>query len=66
MTDHLVPCMQPVGVAGRLSDRLLDLAAQLRRLDPPSHREPERFHIAKSELCAQIAALAHDARERLG
>jgi hypothetical protein len=34
----------------RLAERLLDLAEQVRRLDPPTHRDPERFHLVKSEL----------------
>jgi hypothetical protein len=54
------------GVAGRLSDRLLDLARQVRRLDPPDHRDPHRFHLEKSELAGAIAALAYDAGRRLG
>jgi hypothetical protein len=54
------------GVAGRLSGRLLDLAEQVRRLDPPDRRDPEAFHMAKSELAGQIAALAYDAESRLG
>jgi hypothetical protein len=54
------------GVAGRLSDRLLDLAGQVKRLAPPDHRDPERFHMAKSELAVAIAALAKDAESRLG
>ena len=54
------------GIAGRLAGRLLDLAEQVRRLDPPDRRNPENFHIAKSELAGQIAALASDAAVRLG
>lgn len=52
-------------IAARLSERLLDLAGQVRRLDPPGRHDPERFFIAKSELAWQIAALAQQAR-RLG
>jgi hypothetical protein len=53
------------GIANRLSGRLLDLADQVRRLDPPDRRDPEAFHVAKSELAGQIAALAYDAGRRL-
>lgn len=67
MTDPMVPRMQQdAGIAGRLSGRLLDLAEQVRRLDPPGRIDPERFWEAKTELAGQIAALAWDARERLG
>jgi hypothetical protein len=54
------------GIAARLSGRLLDLADQVRRLDPPGRIDPERFWRDKSELAGQIAALAWDAKERLG
>lgn len=53
-------------IAGRLSGRLLDLAEQVRRLDPPGRRDPERFWRDKTELAGQIAALAWDAETRLG
>jgi hypothetical protein len=53
------------GIAGRLSERLLDLAGQVRRLDPPGRIDLERFWIPKSELAGQIGALAEQAR-RLG
>jgi|HubBroStandDraft_3_1064219.scaffolds.fasta_scaffold1388605_2 hypothetical protein len=59
-----VPRSGDVGV--RLSDRLLDLAQQVRRLDPPGRHDPERFWRDKTELAGQLAALAYDARERLG
>ena len=66
MSDRAVPRMPlDAGIAGRLSGRLLDLADQVRRLDPPGRRDPEQFWIAKSELAGQIAALAEQAR-RLG
>jgi hypothetical protein len=54
------------GIAGRLSGRLLDLADQVRHLDPPGRHDPEQFWRDKTELAGQIAALAYDARERLG
>jgi hypothetical protein len=67
MTDRLVPRMPPDGgIAGRLSGRLLDLADQVRRLDPAGRHDPEQFWRDKTELAGQIAALAWDARERLG
>lgn len=67
MTGRLVPRMPPdAGIAGRLSGRLLDLADQVRRLDPPGRRDPKAFWIAKSELGAAIEALASDAAARLG
>src|ERR1700678_1004022 len=40
--------------AGRLSDRLMDLAEAVRRLDPPNHRDIERFHINRPEISAAI------------
>ena len=65
-TDCLLPRVPPAsGIAGRLSGRLLDLADQVRRLDPPSHRDPERFHLEKSELADELRRVAHDAQRRL-
>jgi hypothetical protein len=55
--DHPVPRPMPSGIAGRL----LDLADAVRRLPPPGRHDPEAFHIAKSELAARLADLAHDA-----
>ena len=67
MTDRLIPRMPAdSGIAGRLSSRLLDLADQVRRLDPPAQQDPERFREAKTEIAGQLAALAWDAQERLG
>jgi hypothetical protein len=66
VSGRLVRYVPPdAGIAGRLSGRLLDLADQVRRLDPPDRRDPEAFHIAKSDLAGQIAALARDATQRL-
>jgi hypothetical protein len=66
VTDRLVPRMPPdAGIAGRLSGRLLDLAEQVRRLDPPGPHDPEQFWRDKTELAGQITALAWDAGERL-
>jgi hypothetical protein len=65
VTHRLVPRAAPAGgIAGRLSGRLLDLADQVRRLDPPSHRDPEAFHVAKSDLADELRRAAQDA-ERL-
>jgi hypothetical protein len=44
----------------------MDLAEAVRRLDPPNHRDIERFHINRPEISAAIAALAKDAAVRLG
>jgi hypothetical protein len=52
-------------VAARLSERLTELASQIRRLEPPNRHDPERWHIAKSDLAWQVATLAKQAR-RLG
>jgi hypothetical protein len=67
VTDRLMPRTPPdAGIAGRLSGRLLDLAEQVRRLDPPGRHDPEQFWRDKTELAGQIAALARDAQIRLG
>jgi hypothetical protein len=54
------------GVGCRLAARLADLAEQVRRLDPPGRRDPERFWRDKSDLAAQIAEIGQDAARRLG
>lgn len=67
MTDRLVPRRPPVsGIAGRLSGRLLDLAEQARRLDPPGRTDPERFWVDKTEIAARLEGLAGEAESRLG
>ena len=33
---------------------MLGLAADVRRLAPPDHREPEAFHIAKSGIADEL------------
>jgi hypothetical protein len=38
------------GIAGRL----LDLADRVRRLPPPDRRDPERFHIERDHLAAEL------------
>ena len=47
------------------TDRLLDLAADVRRLSPPDHRDPDAFHIAKSGIADELRRVAHDAQQRL-
>ena len=42
-------------------ERLLDLAERLRRLPPPDRRDPERFHLERSDLAAELRALAAEA-----
>ena len=44
-----------------LAQRLRDLAETARRLPPPDRRDPERFHVAKSELVAALRRLAAEA-----
>ncbi len=39
-------------------ERLLDLADRLRRLPPPDHRDPERFHVARDDLAAELRRVA--------
>ena len=53
------------GIAGRLAGRLLDLAEQVRRLDPPGRIDPERFWVDKSEIAARLDELAGEAERRL-
>jgi hypothetical protein len=45
---------------------LLDLADQVRRLDPPGQTVPERFWVDKSEIAAWLEGLAGEAAARLG
>jgi hypothetical protein len=46
MTEHCVPRMPPVsGISGRLSDRLMDLAGQVKRLAPVDHRNPNAYGV---------------------
>jgi hypothetical protein len=54
------------GIAGRLSGRLLDLADQVRRLDPPGGMIPNSSGAIRRNWPGQIAALAYDAQSRLG
>ena len=44
-----------------LANRLLALADLARRLPPPDRRDPEAFHLARSELAAELRRLAADA-----
>jgi len=58
MTDRLIPRLPPAaGIVGRL----LDLADKVRRLPPPDRRDPERFHLAKSDLAAELRRVAREA-----
>jgi len=58
MSDaRLIPRPAPSGIAGRL----FALADAVRRLPPPGHRDPEAFHIAKSDLAAELRRVAIDA-----
>ncbi len=51
MSGRLVPRETPAsGIAGRLAGRLLDLAEQLRRLDPPADHDPQRFAAQRGAL----------------
>lgn len=66
LCDRLVPRIPPEGgIAGRLSGRLFDLADQVRRLDPPGRRDPERFWRDKSAPAARLAELADEAERSL-
>lgn len=38
-------------------DRITELAERVERL-APSHRDPERFHLEKSEIAAELRATA--------
>ncbi len=55
----------PLGGISRLptseGTALVDLAERIRRL-VPSHRDPERFHVEKSEIEHQLRRLAREAR----
>ena len=44
-----------------LAARLLTLAEAARRLPPPDRRDPEAFHLARSELAAELRRLAAEA-----
>jgi hypothetical protein len=59
-------CLPDDTIGARLAGRLADLAEQVRRLDPPARRDPEKFWRGKSDLAAQIAAIGQDAARRLG
>jgi hypothetical protein len=49
-----------------LPERIRDLADRARRLPPPSHSNPEAFHIARDELGADLEILAATVRELVG
>jgi hypothetical protein len=58
--DRLAPRAAPSGIAGRL----FDLADRVRRLPPPNPRDPEAFHVAKSDVAAELRRVAHDAERQ--
>jgi hypothetical protein len=60
--DRLMPRQIP---AGGIAGRLFDLADRVRRLPPPGHRDPEAFHIAKSDLAAELRRVAHAAQRHV-
>lgn len=45
---------------GKSAEKLTNLAAQVARLCP-DHRDPEAFHLAKSEIVATLRRLAREA-----
>ena len=51
----------PGGLSGQTAcpGALMTLAAQVARL-APSHRDPERFHVEKSEIVAELRRLARE------
>jgi hypothetical protein len=46
--------------------QLRDLADQARRLSPPLNHDPERFHIERSELGAELEIVANALAELAG
>ena len=46
--------------SARITDRLDELAYRVRRL-MPSHRDPERYHVEKSEIEHELRRLAREA-----
>jgi len=62
-TDRQAP--RPAAGTG-LATRLLALADRVRRLPPPSHRDPEAFHVARSELAAELRRLAAETEPAAG
>ncbi|MDE2582759.1 MAG: hypothetical protein KGL52_14085 [Rhodospirillales bacterium] len=55
---HTVPRDAPAaGIVGRL----LDLAERVRRLPPPDRCDPERFHVERDHLAAELRRVAAEA-----
>ncbi len=54
-TDRQAP--RPAAGTG-LAARLRDLADRVRSLPPPDRHDPERFHLAKSDVAAELRRLA--------
>ena len=51
------PAQPSIGSRGPVADRLHEIAHQLARLCP-DRRDPEAFHVAKSELTAELRSIA--------
>lgn len=51
----------PLPPLATLAGRLAEIAEAVRRLPPPDRRDPEAFHLARSELAAELRRLAADA-----
>jgi hypothetical protein len=58
MTPHTIPRSPP---ASGIPARLRDLADRVRRLPPPDRRDPERFHVERDHLAAELRAVARQA-----
>lgn len=52
------PWCHPTMSTAELATELFEIAERARRLPPPSHRNPEAFHEARSELAHDIEVLA--------
>jgi hypothetical protein len=51
MPDRLIPRSVP---AGGIARRLFELAHAVRRLPPRDRRDPERLHVAKSDVATAL------------
>jgi len=67
-SSNSIPLTQPPRPAAaiNIAGRLFNLADWVRRLPPPSaarqsrHRDPDAFHIAKSDIAAELRRMASD------